>query len=67
MNVRSNSSLTLSDTFLRTGSLRVSSGPPPRSSSQLADHSIFMSLPLSSDLGRATGVCCCGGAVVSVS
>ncbi len=67
MNVCSNSSLTLSDTCLSTGSLRVSSGPPPRSSSQFADHWIFMFLPLMSDFGRATGVCCWGGAVVSVS
>ena len=40
---------------------------PPRSSSQFADQEIFMSLPEMSDLGRATGVCSCAGASVSVA
>ena len=31
------------------------------------DHVIFMSLPVSSDFGRATGVCSCAGASVSVA
>ncbi len=67
MNVCSKSRVIFSLTFLRIGSASVRSGPPPRSSSQLADHCTFMSLPVSSDLGRATGVCRCAGALVSVS
>jgi len=67
MKVCSKSSVIFSLRFFRTGSSWVSVGPPPRSSSQLADHLTFMSLPVSSDLGRATGVCCCAGALVSVS
>ncbi len=61
MNACSNSIFTRSDTWslilTSTGSLGASSGPPARSSSQLADHSIFMFLPEMSDFGRATGVC----------
>jgi hypothetical protein len=40
---------------------------PPRSSSQFADHSMFMSLPLISDLGRATGNVSVAGELVNVS
>ena len=50
-----------------TGSAWVSSGAPPRLSSQFALQLTFMSSPLISDLGRATGVCSCSGAFVSVS
>ena len=61
MKACSNSIFTRSATwsliFTRTGSLGASSGPPARSSSQFADHSIFISLPEMSDFGRATGVC----------
>ncbi len=67
MKVCSNSNFTLSAMFLSSTSLSPWSGEPPRSSSQLADHSIFMSLPEMSDFGRATGVCSCSGALVSVS
>jgi len=67
MKVFSNSSRTLSDTFASTGSAAVSSGAPPRLSSQLALQVTFMSSPLISDLGRATGVCSWSGALVSVS
>ncbi|MND01199.1 hypothetical protein D3C83_200930 [compost metagenome] len=44
-------------TFRRIGSSRVSSGEPPRSSSQLALQEIFIGEPLISECGRATGVC----------
>ena len=70
MKVFSNSSRTLSDTLSRiqsTGSAGASSGAPARLSSQFALHRIFMSSPLISDFGRATGVCSCSGAFVSVS
>jgi hypothetical protein len=71
MKVFSNSSRTLSDTLSRiaasTGSADVNSGAPARLSSQFALHRIFMSSPLISDFGRATGVCSCNGAFVSVS
>jgi hypothetical protein len=67
MKVCSNSSFTLSPSDLSTGSSTVSCGLPPRLSSQFADQRIFMSLPVSSDLGRATGVCFWDGALVSVS
>ena len=71
MKACSNSILTRSPTwsliFTRTGSFGASSGPPARSSSQLADHSIFMFLPVMSDLGRATGVCSPKGAEMSMS
>ena len=61
MKVCSNSNFTLSAMFLSIGSWCTVAGEPPRSSSQLADHSIFMSLPEISDFGRATGVCSCAG------
>ena len=67
MKVCSNSNFTLSAIFFSIGSRCAVAVEPPRSSSQLADHSTFMVLPLISDFGRATGVCCCAGAVVSVS
>ena len=67
MKVCSNSSLTFSDSFLSTGSAGASSGAPARLSSQFAHQVIFMSLPLISDFGRATGVCSCSGADVRVS
>ena len=49
------------------GSFFAVASEPPRLSSQFDDHSIFMSLPDSSDFGRATGVCSCAGASVSVA
>ena len=55
MKVCSNSNFTLSSMPLSIGSLAACSMLPPRSSSQLADHSTFICLPLMSDLGRATG------------
>jgi hypothetical protein len=58
MKVCSNSNFTLSAMFFSIGSRCAVAVEPPRSSSQFADHSIFMSLPEISDLGRATGVCC---------
>ena len=67
MNVCSNSNFTLSAMFFSRGSLLPWEIEPPRSSSQFADHEIFMSSPVSSDLGRATGVCSCAGALVSVA
>ena len=67
MNVCSNSNFTLSAIFLSIGSCFAVAAEPPRLSSQFADHSIFMSLPESSDFGRATGVCSCAGASVSVA
>ena len=67
MKVCSNSNFTLSAMPLSSTSLGPWSGEPPRSSSQLADQVIFMSLPLISDFGRATGVCSWAGALVSVS
>ncbi|MEJ7705126.1 MAG: hypothetical protein WKF47_16415 [Geodermatophilaceae bacterium] len=67
MKVCSNSNFTLSAMFFEHRvRVAVVAGDPPRSSSQLADHSIFMSLPEISDLGRATGVCSCAGASVRV-
>jgi hypothetical protein len=66
MKVCSNSNLTLSAIFASIGSRCAVAVEPPRSSSQFADHSIFMSMPLIRDLGRATGVCSCAGASVSV-
>ena len=66
MNVCSNSNFTLSAIFASIGSRWAVSVEPPRSSSQLADHSIFMSWPLISDFGRATGVCSWAGASVRV-
>ena len=41
--------------------------PPLRSSSQFADHSIFMGLPVINDFGRATGVCSPSGAEIRLS
>jgi hypothetical protein len=66
MKVCSNSNLTLSPTAFSMGSRRAVAVEPPRSSSQLADHSTFMSSPEISDFGRATGVCSWAGASVSV-
>ncbi|OSY50179.1 hypothetical protein BG846_04214 [Streptomyces fradiae ATCC 10745 = DSM 40063] len=67
MKVCSNSNLIFSETsFSRTSLSRVAA-EPPRSSSQLADQEIFMSLPVMRDLGRATGVCSPSGASVRVS
>ena len=40
---------------------------PPRLSSQLADQLTFIGLPEISEIGRATGKCCCAGALISVS
>ena len=71
MNVCSNSIFTRSPTWSRIlttiGSLGASSGPPPRSSSQLADQRICIGLPEISDFGRATGVWSPRGASMSVS
>jgi len=67
MNVRSNSSRTSSETFASTGSAAVRAGPPARSSSQFADQETFMSFPLISDLGLATGLSRWGGAVIRFS
>ncbi len=67
MKVCSNSSFTSCDSLARIGSAEMSFGPPARSSSQFADQEIFMSSPLMSDFGRATGVCSCAGALVRVS
>lgn len=57
MNVCSNSAATWWLIVARIGSSAMVSPAPPRLSSQLADHLICMSSPVSSDLGRATGVC----------
>ncbi|MCR3744252.1 hypothetical protein BS35_006836 [Actinomadura glauciflava] len=67
MKVLSNSIFTLSEMSLSRTSLSPCSIEPPRSSSQFADQETFMSLPDSSDFGRATGVCSCSGALVRVS
>ena len=67
MKVCSNSNFTLSAIFFSIGSCSSVAAEPPRSSSQLDDHVIFMSLPVSSDFGRATGVCSCAGASVRVA
>ena len=66
MNACSNCIFTSAETLRSTGSCWAVAAEPPRLSSQLDDHSIFMSSPLSSDLGRATGVCSWAGASVSV-
>ena len=50
-----------------SGRSRAVAALPPRSSSQLALHPICIGSPLISERGRATGVCSCSGAVVSVS
>ncbi len=52
--------------FFSIGSRSAVACEPPRLSSQLDDQVIFMSLPLRSDFGRATGVCSWAGASVSV-
>src|SRR6478735_998859 len=57
MNVCSNESWTLSTIDARLGSFDAICGEPPRSSSQLGPHVIFMSLPVIALLGRATGIC----------
>ena len=67
MNVCSNSNFTLSAMFFSIGSSLAVAVDPPRSSSQLADHSTFMFLPEISDCGRATGVCSWAGASVRVA
>ncbi len=67
MKVCSNSNLTFSETSFSRTSFSLVAAEPPRSSSQFADQEIFMSLPLIRDLGRATGVCSCSGALVRVS
>ncbi len=55
------------DTFFSTGSCSNVASEPPRLSSQLADHVILVSFPVSNDFGRATGVCSWAGASVSVA
>ncbi|CPU68081.1 Uncharacterised protein [Mycobacteroides abscessus] len=61
MNVLSSSVATCSDMCWSTGSSCMVAVEPPRSSSQFADQEMLMSPPVSSDFGRATGVCCpCG-------
>ncbi len=67
MNVCSNSNFTLSAMFFSIGSCCCVAAEPPRSSSQFEDQEIFMSLPVISDFGRATGVCSWAGASVSVA
>ena len=67
MNVFSNSSLTSAETLASTGSSLVSSGAPPRSSSQFALQRTLVGSPVISDNGRATGVCSCSGALVRFS
>ena len=67
MKVCSNSNFTLSAIFFSIGSCSRVALEPPRLSSQLDDQVIFMSLPVSSDLGRATGVCSWAGASVRVA
>ena len=59
-NAFSYSCRTWSDTCARIGSPAAISLPPARESSQFADQVIFVSLPVSSDLGRATGVSLAG-------
>ena len=65
MNASSKDFLTWVETFVSTGSFLKVAAEPPRSSSQLADQVIFVSRPVSSDFGRATGVCSWAGASVS--
>ncbi len=67
MKVCSSSSRTCSPTFFRTGSSGTISGEPPRSSSQFADHSTFIGLPLIRLRGGATGIWSPSGAVVRFS
>ena len=67
MKVCSNSNFTLSAIFFSIGSRWAVAVEPPRSSSQLADHSIFMFWPEIRDFGLATGVCSWAGASVSVA
>ena len=67
MKVCSNSSVTLSSMPRSITSWAACSCEPPRSSSQLADHSTFMSLPVSRLLGRATGNVSVCGELSSVS
>jgi len=57
MKVSSNSAFTCVFIFLRMGSSAIVSVEPPSMSSQLADHLMSMFSPVSSDFGRATGVC----------
>ena len=54
---------TWSDTCCRIGSPAAISLPPASESSQLADQVTLVSSPVSSDLGRATGVSVPAGAV----
>ena len=49
------------------GVLAYVASEPPRLSSQFADQAIFVFSPVSRDFGRATGVCSCAGASVSVA
>ena len=67
MKASSKDFLTSVDTFFSTGSWSNVASEPPRLSSQLADQVILVSLPVSSDFGRATGVCSCAGASVRVA
>ena len=67
MNACSSSAVTLSLICFRTGSSCIVSIEPPRLSSQFADQWICMALPVSSDMGRATGVCSPCGADSRVS
>lgn len=71
MNVCSNSNRILSSdsrrTFATIGSRWPSSLAPPRLSSQLADQVTFVSSPVISDFGRATGKSSPSGAFTSVA
>ena len=67
MKVSSKDFFTSVETFFSTGSFWNVASEPPRLSSQFADQVILVSLPVRSDLGRATGVCSWAGASVSVA
>src|SRR5215471_16862755 len=55
---------TRSETCASTGSPAAIWLPPPNESSQFADHVTSVSLPVSNDFGRATGVSSPAGAVI---
>lgn len=67
MKVFSNSCFTWPETFASTGSPAAISLPPASESSQLALQVIFVSWPVSSDFGRATGVSSPAGALIRCS
>ncbi len=67
MKAFSYSAFTSSLILASSGSWSMVSSEPPRLSSQFADQEIFMSLPVSSDFGVATGVCSPAGEFSSMS